>query len=416
MKSQSELSEFREKWETVKLSEIVDINEYPKLQKGKIQTYVSMGDLNEYERKIQNTEKKKYKYSAPRFVNEDTLFPKMSRCLENGKTAFVDVLGEDEVAFGSTEFVVLRATERALPKYVYYTVRRPDIRREAYKWRNGTTARRQRISTDVFDNIEIDLPPKPIQKRIVAILDRLDSKIESSQQIDELADQIGQSIFAAYFHEYDDRPNLKETDKFGKVPEGFCVGTLSELVEINMGSSPKSKYYNSDGDGPPFFQGSKNFGLRYPNVEKYCSEPEKTAEEGDVLLSVRAPVGDLNRANERSCIGRGVASLTMKNHENHFLYHLLKYNKRRWNEYETGTTFNSINSSNIEEFPILIPDPKLIEEFNQIVAPLEDIIQNHFNQREIIGATRDLLLPKLMAGELGVNDINMGGESVPEEA
>ncbi|GAB7019667.1 restriction endonuclease subunit S [Halostagnicola bangensis] len=415
MTTQTEIDGFQSDWETVRLSDIITINDYPNLKKGELQTYVAMGSLNEYERKIQLTEKKNYKYSAPRFINGDTLFPKMSRCLENGKTAFVDILDDHEVSFGSTEFVVLRATDKILPKFIYYTVRRPDIRRKAYKWRNGTTARRQRISTDVFDNIEIKLPPKREQQQIVNLFDQLDSKIESSQKADRIIEQITQSIFTSKFLEFNEEIEFKETEEFGDIPKSFRVSTLSGLADINMGSSPKSEYYNTEGDGLPFFQGSKNFGLKYPEVEKYCSEPVKIAEEDQVLLSVRAPVGDINCSETKCCIGRGVAALTMKDHQNYFLYHLLKLNKRRWDIYKTGTTFNSINSSDIAEFPIIVPPSKLIKQFNDIVSPLEKLMKNHFNQRQIISETRDLLLPKLMTGELRVSDINIGEKPSIEE-
>lgn len=132
-----------EDWSNMKLSEVIEINDYPSLEKGEHYRYVSMDDLDVFDRKIKNSEQKEYKYSAPRFENGDTLFPKMSRCLENGKTAFVDILDQNEVAFGSTEFVVMSPTDKVLPKFVYYTARRSNVVRRAFKWRNGTTARRQ---------------------------------------------------------------------------------------------------------------------------------------------------------------------------------------------------------------------------------------------------------------------------------
>ena len=122
-------------WETRTLSDVIEINDYPSLEKGEEHTYVGMKNLDRNVRKIQKTKQKEYKYSGPRFENGDTLFARITPCLENGKTAYVDVLNEDEAAFGSTEFIVMSATDETLPKFVYYTARRPEVRQYAIKRR-----------------------------------------------------------------------------------------------------------------------------------------------------------------------------------------------------------------------------------------------------------------------------------------
>lgn len=126
MNNQQRLSDFERsdkdnsEWEERTFSDVIEVNNYPSLEKGKEQTYVAMDHLDPFERKVKKTTDKEYKYSAPRFRNGDTLFPKMSRCLEIGKTAYVDVLDEDETAFGSTEFMVMRPKgDEILPKFIY---------------------------------------------------------------------------------------------------------------------------------------------------------------------------------------------------------------------------------------------------------------------------------------------------------
>jgi len=106
-------------------------------------------------------------------------------------------------------------------------------------------------------------------------------------------------------------PAMQDSE-LGEVPEGWGVGTLGDLCDINMGQSPPGTTYNEIGDGLPFYQGITDFGFRFPSRRVYCTAPTRFAEEGDVLLSVRAPVGSLNVADERCAIGRGVAALRLK--------------------------------------------------------------------------------------------------------
>jgi type I restriction enzyme S subunit len=130
---------------------------------------------------------------------------------------------------------------------------------------------------------------------------------------------------------------------------------LGDVADINMGQSPASKYYNSKGIGLPFYQGVTDFGEKYPNKSIYCDRPIKIAEPGAILFSVRAPVGDVNIATDRCCLGRGVASLTMKNGNKDFLYFLLKRHAKHFKSVAGGTTYESINKDQIEDIELNIP-------------------------------------------------------------
>lgn len=129
---------------------------------------------------------------------------------------------------------------------------------------------------------------------------------------------------------------------------------LSEFVEIIMGQSPKSEYYNFDKDGVPFLQGNRTFGNLYPTYDTWCSNPTKTAKKNSVLMSVRAPVGDINIAPSDLCIGRGLSSLSMRNSNNRFLYYLLKANHKKILSNESGTVFGSVNKNTIENISVLV--------------------------------------------------------------
>lgn len=146
----------------------------------------------------------------------------------------------------------------------------------------------------------------------------------------------------------------RETE-LGLIPAEWEYSELKDKVEVIMGQSPKSEYYNSNQQGMPFLQGRKTFGEKFPQIDTWCINPIKVAQKGDVLLSVRAPVGDLNISNQNICIGRGLASLRMKNGNNEFLYYLLKNYRSFLLNKQSGTVFGSINKNDIENLKLPFP-------------------------------------------------------------
>ena len=137
--------------------------------------------------------------------------------------------------------------------------------------------------------------------------------------------------------------------------------TLADVADITMGQSPKSEYYNSKGDGIPFLQGNRIFGRRYPIFDTYTTFTTKIAKAGDVIMSVRAPVGDLNIAPVDMCLGRGVCGIKMKNGNNDFLFYLLKYYMPQLINKETGTVFGSVNKNDINGLEIDIPKEETVQ-------------------------------------------------------
>ena len=135
--------------------------------------------------------------------------------------------------------------------------------------------------------------------------------------------------------------------------------TLKDICRINMGQSPESSSYNESGDGIPFFQGNADFGERYPITRVWCNAPTKVASSGDILISVRAPIGALNYAKEKCCIGRGLAAITpdLSKVSSEFIYWLLKGKNRELNTKGTGSTFKAIGRKVLEE--TLVPDISL---------------------------------------------------------
>jgi type I restriction enzyme S subunit len=150
---------------------------------------------------------------------------------------------------------------------------------------------------------------------------------------------------------------------------------LKEKVDIVMGQSPKSEFYNNTNKGIPFLQGRTTFGDKYNYIDTWCTEPKKIAKKNDVLMSVRAPVGDVNIAVEDLCIGRGIASLRMKNGNNEFLYYLLKNHQKMIVSKESGTVFGSINKGQLESLVLKFPEDLEQKLITKILSDLDKKIE-----------------------------------------
>lgn len=152
--------------------------------------------------------------------------------------------------------------------------------------------------------------------------------------------------------------------------------TLNNLADITMGQSPKSEFYNLESDGLPFFQGCSEFGELYPVVKKYCSKPTRIAQNNDVLMSVRAPVGALNISNKECCIGRGLCAIKSKA-GNRFIYYLLKANLEKIISYSGGTTYQSINKKEVNNLPFFVPPSASQHKIASILSAYDDLIENN---------------------------------------
>lgn len=189
---------------------------------------------------------------------------------------------------------------------------------------------------------------------------------------------------------------------------GGTLGTLKDIAEITMGQSPSGSSYNEDGIGEVFYQGRAEFGTRFPNRRLYTTEPKRMAEAGDILLSVRAPVGDLNVAYERCCIGRGLGAIHSKSgHSSFILYTMISLRPQLVVFNGEGTVFGSINRNALNDLPIQIPAQAAIDEFERIVRPLDDLIRTNYEENCRLQALRDSLLPRLMSGEIDVSNITL---------
>ena len=270
----------------------------------------------------------------------------------------------------------------------------------------------------------ITLPPIEDQKAIAHILGSLDDKIEINQKMNQTLEDIAKAIFKSWFVDFDPvrakaegrptglPPEISDLfpdelvdSEIGEIPKGWDVGALSDVADITMGQSPPGDTYNDDGVGLPFYQGSTDFGFRFPSLRKYCSEPKRLADADDVLISVRAPVGDLNRAKDDCCIGRGLASLRAKNSLQTWVFYRCKFLSQQLETFNSeGTVFGSINGKDLKGLPTILAPELLCKAFDEIAKPMDDAVRNRTLEIEVLSELRDTLLPKLISGELRIPD------------
>ena len=238
------------------------------------------------------------------------------------------------------------------------------------------------------------VPPIGEQNKIASILNTIDEKIEINKKINNNLEQQAQAIYQQIF--------------IDNVSSDWTEGTLSDIADITMGQSPSGSSYNEDSNGTIFFQGRAEFGFRFPTVRLYTTEPKRMACANDTLMSVRAPVGDLNVAHIDCCIGRGLAAIHSKNNHQSFVLYTMFSLKKQLDVFNgEGTVFGSINRKSLNEMPILIPSSEKLDEFEALVAPMDAAIRNNYDEICRLVQLRDSLLPKLMSGELDVSDIDL---------
>ena len=193
-----------------------------------------------------------------------------------------------------------------------------------------------------------------------------------------------------------------------KAEDSWSTGNLSNIAIITMGQSPKGNTYNEEGIGAVFFQGRAEFGFRFPMRRLYTTEPKRMAQANDVLMSVRAPVGDINIAYEDCCIGRGLSAIRSKDNHQSFILYTMFALREQLNVFNgEGTVFGSINQDALNSIPITIPPKAIMDKFEEIAEPIDAAIHNNCEEIYRLKAIRDNLLPRLMAGEIDVSNLDL---------
>ena len=271
------------------------------------------------------------------------------------------------------------------------------------------------INLATFDLIDLNLPTLDKQERIAHILATIDNKIDANQAINAELESMAKTIYDYWFLQFEfpneeGKPYKSSGGKMvwceelkREIPEEWELTTLGEMFHITMGSSPKGDSLNEVKCGIEFYQGSTDFGNIYPNERVYTTSPIRKATSQDVLLSVRAPVGDMNIAMNDCCIGRGLAAIHSES--TLLTWNTLKSLHSYFDVYNNnGTTFGALTADLLKGLITLNIPPRLIQEYEKQVSGFEKIIRNKELESRSLSSLRDFLLPTLMNGQVTFKD------------
>ena len=391
-------------WITTTIGEFIDFNPSEKLQKNKIAKKIPMDKLGTFERKIKGFVFAEYQ-SGPKFRNNDTLVAKITPCLENGKTAFVNILDNEEVAFGSSEFIVLRNNKLSDVKFIYYLARSPYFREKAISCMEGTSGRK-RVNETVLKHLKIKVPPIETQQKIAKILSDIDDKIEVLHQINDNLSELAKTIYDYWFVQFDfpDENGKPYKTSGGKmvynevlkreIPEGWEVKKIEDYCDIFTGK--KDVNQSIDKGKYKFFSCSPKH--RYSNDKLY---------EGKAIL-VSGNGSYTGRTIFVNCafdLYQRTYACVPKDKKNNFIeylyYSLCHFFVLRVSGGTHGSAIPYIVYNDIAQEYFLYNE-KIIQKFMLHILPIQDKLNINIISMEELQSLRDWLLPMLMNGQISV--------------
>lgn len=440
-----------------RLDEIAELNPTRALKKGKMTSFVEMASLPTNSRDIENIAQKEFSGSGSKFKNGDILFARITPCLENGKTAKVAGLQHDEIAHGSTEFIVLSAREPEFDEdYLYYFCRLPEFRNYAKSRMEGTSGR-QRVSWQALAEFEFDFPDKEIRKKAADMLKIFDDKIQLNTQTNQTLEAIAQAIFKSWFVDFDpvrakaaalsegkseheanlaamsvicgkDTSELNDTEykalwqiadafpsEFGDegLPIDWKFNQADNLFEVGIGKTPprKETEWFSDNANDMEWISIKDMGNQgmfitesgeYLKAEAVDKFNIKKIPKNTVILSFKLTVGRVSITTKETTTNEAIAHFKIPSPSklsSEFLYCYLK-NFDFNNLGSTSSIATAVNSKMIKEMEILEPSDLVVKHFNEYIEGIFNKLRENIIQNNNLAKIRDELLPKLLSGEI----------------
>ena len=389
-----------EQWMKMRAADFIEFNPRMSIRKGQITTKVAMDKLQPFTKRIPETEKASFT-GGSKFRNGDTIMARITPCLENGKTAFVDILGEDEIAFGSTEFIVMRAKEGVSdPQFIYYLATSPSFRNIAIKSMVGSSGR-QRVQQSVLDELVLNVPPLEEQKKISSVLCALDQKIALNNEINDNLYEMVNAYYTSLF---------KDSE---------CeMTTVSNYAErIYSGGTPTTSnaaYWNgafgwfSSGETRNRFVISTEKAITQAGVDNSST---KLATKYDIVMA-SAGQGFTRGQVSMLLIDTYVNQSVIVIHSERNIVPYLFWNlANRYEELraisDSSSIRGSITTKMIAAFEIPLANEESLQAFADFAWSVIPQIENNLLENERLAALRDSLLPKLMSGEIDVSDIRL---------
>ncbi|MEK7577507.1 MAG: restriction endonuclease subunit S [Patescibacteria group bacterium] len=320
----------------------------------------------------------------------DVFFTRTSETLE--EIGFSAVALDD---FQDTVFsgFVLRARPKGqllIPNFAQYCFKAQTARKEIMEKSSYTT--RALTSGTLLNHVNIALPPSPEQNRIVAVLEAWDRAIEKLKKKIEIKKQVKKGLMQEL---------LTGKTRLPGFQGDWHTVELQDICSINMGQSPPSAAYNENGDGLPLIQGNNDIKERKTVVRIWTNQITKTGDKGDIVMTVRAPVGWIGVATEKVCLGRGICSIKSKNSDPSFVLKLLESYESRWKSLEQGSTFSAVNSSDIKSLSLFVPKSRDEQgEIANILVMVDSEIGLLNKERIILQNQKKYLLNNLITGAI----------------
>ena len=305
----------------------------------------------------------------------------------NGDKVSIALYKDDEKAIVSQAYTIfeVKNKQELLPEYLMMWFRRPEFDRYARFKSHGSA--REIFSWEEMCDVELPVPSINQQQKIVSEYEAVTRRIRLNEQIIAKLEETAQALYRKMFVDGIDKEYL---------PDGWRMGTLGEIAEITMGQSPDGESYNMEGNGIIFYQGRSDFGKRFPTIRMYTTRPTKYANKRDILLSVRAPVGDLNVTLYDCCIGRGLAALrSIDNCQGYLFYQMLSLSDTFNKSNDEGTIFGSINKDDLFGLKIIIPPAKDMVVFEHKTLSIDRMIELKNKETSKLTELQSLLLAKM---------------------
>ena len=432
-------------WRELPFSEAVQINPMVRLGRGVVYPFVDMAAVNADSKSARSAAEREFKGSGSRFQSGDTLMARITPCLENGKLARYQAIGDEQQAHGSTEFIVIRGRSGVTDNdFAYYLTQWDEVRNYAIGQMTGTSGR-QRVPVDCLDHLEIPLPPLPKQRAIAHVLGTLDDKIELNRRMNETLEAMARALFKSWFvdfepvraktdgrwrrgeslpglpaEHYDLFPDRLVDSELGEIPEGWQVKPLSDCIDLARGLSYKGSGLASTGipmhNLNSIYEGGgyKEDGIKYYNgnfQDRHVTQP------GDVL------VANTEQGHDRLLIGFAAIVPRHLGGEGLFSHHLYRIQPNRSSAlsadyvcqllntrsmhgivsgYATGTTVNMLPVDALRIPSIVVPPSQLVTTFSRVAEAVRERQYSLLTECQNLAAQRDGLLPRLVSGELAV--------------
>jgi len=426
-------------WRTFQFSKAVQVNPKTELMRGRAYPFIEMQAIVPGKRSVISNEKRIFEGSGSKFKVGDTLMARITPCLENGKMARFES-SDENIGFGSTEFIVIRGREGVTDNdYVYYLTSSDEVRQYAISQMTGTSGR-QRVPTDSLDYLEVEIPPLETQREISAILNSIDETTELNRKMNETLEAIAKAIFKSWFVDFDPVhakaagkkpvgmddataalfPDSFEDSEIGNIPKGWAIEQLGDYVQIIKGKSYKSEDLKESNTAlvtlKSFLRGG---GYRNDGVKSYIGayKPEQIVKPGEIIVACT------DVTQQADVIGKPALVRSDPKHETlvasldcvilrpnnklniPYLYQLLmsdEYQSHIYG-YVSGTTVLHLDKTGITNYKFACPSLQTIQEYNSFAGMLIEHVNNNEKQNAALVSIRDLLLPKLILGEIAVD-------------